>query len=221
MNTNLVIIPARGRPKAAEEAFAALKEHSVISDFMIGLDEDDADNYPEIEGVIREVNPRLKMNGTLNLLVNKYHDKYETISFLGDDHRVRTPGWDATLYAPIFESGYGVAYGNDLFQSQDLPTAVMLSTAITKVLGFFAPPVLIHLYMDNFWRDLGTALDRYFYFNDVIIEHMHPFAGKGEMDAGYAEVNAREVGSHDQLEYQKYFLSQFKEDVIRIVKELG
>ena len=97
MNTNLVIIPARGRPKAAQEAFAALKEHSTISDFMIGLDDDDAHNYPEIEGVIREVNPRLKMNGTLNLLVNKYHDKYETISFLGDDHRVRTPGWDATL----------------------------------------------------------------------------------------------------------------------------
>ena len=58
MNTNLVIIPARGRPKAAKEAFAALKEYSVISDFMIGLDDDDAHNYPEIEGVIREVNPR-------------------------------------------------------------------------------------------------------------------------------------------------------------------
>ena len=90
MNTNLVIIPARGRPDKAQVAFDAFKELSKISDFLIGLDDDDADNYSEIEGVIREVNPRLRMNGTLNLLVKKYQDKYETITFMGDDHIVRT-----------------------------------------------------------------------------------------------------------------------------------
>ena len=150
MNTNLVIIPTRGRPDKAKTAFDALKAHSRISDFMAGLDDDDTAYYPELDGVIIEVNPRLKMNGTLNLLVSKYQDKYETITFMGDDHLVRTEGWDEKLYAPIKERGFGIGYANDLFQGANLPTMVMMSTNISKSLGFFSPPKLIHLYMDNF-----------------------------------------------------------------------
>lgn len=197
MNTNLVIIPARGRPDKAQVAFDALKEHSVISDLLIGLDDDDADNYPEMEGVIREVNPRLRMNGTLNLLVKKYQDKYETISFMGDDHIVRTAEWDKKLYEPIRNRGYGISYGNDLFQGENLPTMVMMSTNISKELGFFAPPRLIHLYMDNFWKLFGQVLSCLDYNPDVIVEHMHYMAGKSKVDAGYQEVNSSEIGNHD------------------------
>ena len=217
MNTNLVIIPARGRPKAAEEAFAALKEHSVISDFMIGLDDDDAHNYPEIEGVIREVNPRLKMNGTLNLLVGKYQDKYETISFMGDDHLVRTDGWDELLYSSIKERGYGISYANDLFQGANLPTMVMMSTNISKELGFFAPPKLIHLFMDNFWKVFGQVTDCLTYHPDVIVEHMHYMAGKSQSDAQYLEVNSSDVSNHDALAFKEYAETQLKDDAIRVL----
>ena len=47
-----------------------------------------------IEGVFYEVNPRLRMNGTLNLVATRYASNYKTIHFLGDDHMVRTKGWD-------------------------------------------------------------------------------------------------------------------------------
>ncbi len=217
MNTNLVIIPARGRPDKAAEAFDALKAHSKISDFMIGLDDDDAHNYPEIDGVIREVNPRLKMNGTLNLLVNKYHDKYETISFMGDDHLVRTDGWDEKLYAPIKERGFGIGYANDLFQGANLPTMVMMSTNISRELGFFAPPKLIHLYMDNFWKTFGQVLGCLDYHADVIVEHMHYMAGKSQVDAQYQEVNSSEVGNHDALAFREYCETQLKDDAIKVL----
>ena len=72
MNTNLVILPTRSRPESAERCINALKEHSVISDFCIAIDDDQADLYPRLDGVIYEVNPRLRMNGTLNLVANKY-----------------------------------------------------------------------------------------------------------------------------------------------------
>ena len=217
MNTNLVIIPARGRPDKAEFAFHELKRFSKISDFMIGLDDDDADNYPEIDGVIREVNPRLKMNGTLNLLATKYADKYETITFMGDDHVVRTDGWDEKLYEPIKNRGFGISYGNDLFQGENLPTMVMMSTNIIKELGFMAPPKLIHLFMDNFWKVFGQVLGCLDYKGDVIIEHMHYMAGKSKVDAQYQEVNSSDVSSHDALAFKEYAETQLKDDAIRVL----
>ena len=217
MNTNLVIIPARGRPEKAQAAFAALKEKSKISDFMIGLDDDDAHNYPEIEGVIREVNPRLKMNGTLNLLANKYCDRYKTISFMGDDHLVRTNGWDQTLYDIIKIRGFGIGYANDLFQGANLPTMVMMSTNIIKHLGFMAPPALIHLYMDNFWKVFGQVTNCLDYHADVVIEHMHYMAGKSASDAQYLEVNSSEVGNHDALAFKEYCETQLKDDAIKVL----
>ena len=217
MNTNLVIIPARGRPDKAQVAFDALKELSKISDFLIGLDDDDADNYPEIEGVIREVNPRLRMNGTLNLLVKKYQDKYETITFMGDDHIVRTENWDGLLYQGIKERGYGISYANDLFQGANLPTMVMMSTNISKSLGFFAPRRLIHLYMDNFWKLFGQITDCLEYHPDVIVEHMHFMAGKSALDAGYEEVNSSEISNHDAEVFKEYCTYELKDDAIKFL----
>ena len=217
MNTNLVIIPARGRPDKAEFAFYELKRFSKISDFMIGLDDDDADNYPEIDGVIRGVNPRLKMNGTLNLLATKYADKYETITFMGDDHVVRTDGWDEKLYEPIKNRGFGISYGNDLFQGENLPTMVMMSTNIIKELGFMAPPKLIHLFMDNFWKVFGQVLGCLDYKGDVIIEHMHYMAGKSKVDAQYQEVNSSDVSGHDALAFKEYAETYLKDDAIRVL----
>lgn len=217
MNTNLVIIPARGRPDKAQTAFDALKQYSKISDFMIGLDDDDADNYPEIDGVIREVNPRLKMNGTLNLLSVRYADKYKTISFMGDDHLVRTDGWDEKLYETIRNRGFGISYGNDLFQGENLPTMVMMSTNIIKTLGFMAPPKLIHLFMDNFWKFIGQVLGCLDYRADVIVEHMHFMVGKSQSDAQYLEVNAKDVSNHDAQVFKEYCEIQLKDDAIKVL----
>jgi hypothetical protein len=221
MNTNLVIIPARGRPDKAQTAFDALKQHSKISDFMIGLDDDDADNYPEIDGVIREVNPRLKMNGTLNLLATRYADKYETVTFMGDDHLVRTEGWDEKLYETIKNRGFGISYANDLFQGENLPTQVMMSTNIIKSLGFMAPPKLIHLFMDNFWKFLGQVLGCLDYKADVVIEHMHFMAGKSQSDAQYLEVNSSDVSKHDAQVFKEYCETQLKDDAIKVLMEVN
>jgi hypothetical protein len=222
MKTNLVIIPTRSRPDKAKASAKAVIKNSIISDVMLGLDDDDADKYLEnkIKGVQYEVNPRLRMNGTLNLLATKYADKYQTITFMGDDHMVRTLGWDEKLYKPIDKRGYGLAYGNDLFQGQNLATAVMMSTNIIKALGFMAPPKLIHLYMDNFWMAIGNILDCIDYHHDVIIEHMHYMNGKSEADEQYHEVNSSEVGNHDAEEFRRYALEEMKDDAIKVAKAI-
>jgi hypothetical protein len=220
LNTNLAVIPSRGRPDNVARAVAALKEHSKISDICVAIDDDEADLYPRIDGVIYEVNPRLRMNGTLNLVANKYADNYKTIYFLGDDHMVRTTGWDELLYAPIKERSYGLAYGDDKFQGENLATAVMMSTNIIKILGFMSPPVLIHLYMDNFWMTMGHALDAINYVPAAVIEHMHYLNGKAEQDQGYIDVNSSEVYTADRAAFEQYAINHQKDDVIKVAAAL-
>ena len=220
MNTNLVILPTRGRPEKAEEAVALLRENSTISDICVAIDDDQSNLYPRIDGVIYEVNERLRMNGTLNLVANKYVDKYETIYFLGDDHHAKTKSWDELLYAPIKARGYGLSYGDDKFQGKNLATAVMMSTNIIKILGFMAPPKLIHLYMDNFWMNLGTALQCLDYIPEVTVEHMHYAAGKAVLDEQYAEVNSKQMYETDQNTYVEYVKNDLKNDLEKIFREL-
>lgn len=221
MISNLVILPTRSRPDKTEEAVALLKENSVISDICVAIDDDQSDLYPRIDGVIYEVNERLRMNGTLNLVANKYADKYETIYFLGDDHHAKTKGWDELLYEPIKARGYGLAYGDDKFQRHNLATAVMMSTNIIKILGFMAPPKLIHLYMDNFWMNLGQALQCINYVPGAVIEHMHFAAGKSPKDEQYAEVNSDEMYKKDKATYVDYVQTDLKHDLEKLFVGLG
>lgn len=221
MISNLVILPSRSRPEKVAEAIELLKDNSTISDLCVAIDEDQNDLYPRIDDVIYEVNPRLRMNGTLNLVANKYADKYETIYFLGDDHHVKTKGWDELLYAPIKARGYGLAYGDDKLQGKNLATAVMMSTNIIRILGYMAPPKLIHLYMDNFWMNLGQALNCLDYVPEAVIEHMHYLAGKSEQDAQYAEVNSSEMYQTDRDTYVQYVKDDLKHDLEKLFVGLG
>ena len=221
MNTNLVILPTRSRPDSAERCINALKEHSTISDFVIAIDDDQSDLYPRLDGVTYEVNPRLRMNGTLNLVANKYTDKYETIFFLGDDHLVQTPAWDQYLSGAIAQKGYGLAYGNDLLQGFSLATAVMMSTNIIKPVGYMAPPKLVHLFMDNYWMSLGKRLGTLWYFEKVIIEHLHPVANKVAWDDQYREVNSDEISNKDRVEFNRYLNEEFDTEFKKIQDALG
>jgi hypothetical protein len=85
---------------------------------------------------------------------------------------------------------------------------IAMTSDIVKALGGMVPPRMKHLYLDNFWKKLGEDLKIITYLDGVIIEHMHPIAGKAEWDEGYKEVNAQEVYSFDALMYKNYIESE-------------
>lgn len=211
-NKILMIIPTRDRPDSIQEIYEQWNAPEV--DLMIGLDSDNCHLYPCIEGLNYQINPRLRMGGTLNLLANKFCHDYEYIGFMGDDHRPRTPNWANILTERI--GHLGIAYGNDGHQGGTLPTAVIMSSNIIQTLGYMSPPKLRHLYLDNSWKCWGEAINRLFYVPEVIIEHMHPAAGKGEWDAGYEEVNSVSMYAHDLKEFNEYMLNQFEKDMEKL-----
>jgi hypothetical protein len=212
---NLLIVPTRSRPHNAQEFYEHfIKYTSDRTTLCFAIDSDDKKSYPDrYKNVIWETNKRLGANGTLNLVAKKYCNEYDYITFMGDDHRIKTENWDRILMRHAKENT--VSYGNDLVHGKNLCTSVMLDSNIIRTLGYMAPPKLKHLYLDNFWMELGRRLGTLQYYPDVIIEHMHFSVGKSEEDDLYTEVNGKEINEHDKLEWEMYWNYKMSDELTK------
>lgn len=199
-----VILPTRGRPDKTRDCVAAWRENSVRSDLIVCLDDDDPtlDAYDIEPDVTYRVGPRVRMCPTVNSAAQELWDDYDYLAFIGDDHLIRTHGWDHTLVETIGE--WGIGYGNDLLQGERLATHCVMSANIPRTVGYMALPGTIHLYMDNFWMTLGTSCGFLHYRPDVTVEHMHFVNGKAERDDRYAEVNSPAMYEHDRVIYERW-----------------
>lgn len=215
----LVIVPSRGRPEVIASLAEAFFETSAgYADLLIGLDDDDVE-YPRVDyyPVMYEVNPRLRLGGTLNLLAKKYCWKYKYLGFMGDDHRPRTANWDQRFVESLENLQTGLVYGDDLIWGEGLPTEVAMTSNIVQKLGYMVPPGMIHLYLDNFWLELGKKVGIR-YRPDVVIEHLHPSVGKAEWTPEYQAVNAPEVYDYDRAKFEEYCSHQFEKDVAKLLE---
>ena len=199
MGDLLVIVPSRGRPGRLREMLdASLSLSEALTDATVGFDDDDpflpayealgADPQWSRGHVLWHSGPRDTVAGWTNrLAVREGLGCYRALASLSDDHMPRTPGWDRLLLEAIDGmGGTGFAYGNDLLQGEILSTSVVVSSDIVAALGWLAEPSMRHYRIDNVWKELGEGAGCLAYLPDVIIEHMHPGAGKSGFDATYA-----------------------------------
>ena len=202
----IVITPSRGRPEKAAECYSAFLSTKAAETtkmtFVVDADDETFDTYVK-HGlpVVTYEHEGGGMGPPMNVAALDHADLYDAIGFIGDDHRFRTPGWDETFDAVLTE--HGMVHGNDLIR-EDIPTAVFIRSSIVKALGWFCLPGAKHLYLDNTWERIGHGAQTMVYRSDVIIEHEHPFFGKGTMDEGYARVNHPSMYNHDNAVFQQW-----------------
>lgn len=215
----LTIVPTRGRCDNAMRLFEAINATADFTELIFAIDADDVAEYGDLMHATAGVNnvkiviaARMGMNGTLNHWANWMAPDYDYICFMGDDHLPITKGWDTKLAEAIGDKA-GIAYGNDLLQGENLPTAVVMSTKIIRALGFMSPPALKHLFLDNFWLAIGKALGNATYCPDVVIEHLHYINGKAAHDERYAAVNNAEMHNADEAIFAEYMANEFADAV--------
>lgn len=210
----LYITPSRGRPHNAAELIAAWEATSTLpeSRLWIAVDDDDS-TLREYEALTLpswatlSVAPRKRLGPTLNDWSHVgLKLGFDQIGFMGDDHRPRTHGWDAEILRQMKLIGPGVYYGNDLLQGANLPTAVVMSADIVATLGYFCPPGLLHLYLDDAWKRIGEHT-QLIYLPNIVIEHLHPVAGKAGWDDLYREVNSGQRYEEDGAAYRSWLAS--------------
>jgi hypothetical protein len=213
----VVICPSRGRPDKALQAYQSFQKHKCLSDtdMMFVVDEDD-ETLADYTVPHMVVPPSGGMGAALNAGASVLADNYDILGFIGDDHRFRSACWDLHMQDALQSEGGGIAYGNDLLQGINLPTQVFMSSVIVKTLGWMCLPGAKHLYLDDTWKTLGEGLERLYYLPEVIIEHLHPAAGKAQWDESYLRVNDQKVYSHDQAVFIDWRDSTYVEDVAKV-----
>lgn len=216
-----VLVPSRGRPENVKrliDAMDATIDVTMTRLFVI-VDEDDP-KQADYQYMLQ--NSRhwafcitnsyyYKIGPILNAVSRNQAKACRYIAFMGDDHCPRTFHWDQHLVEAL-DGKPGVSYGNDLFQGENLPTAVCISSDVIRALGYMCPPRLEHLYLDNFWKELGQRLGNLKYLPDVIIEHLHPLAGKAQVDAGYHYSLAPETLRGDGERYAEFLRTRWEAD---------
>lgn len=214
----LTLVPTRNRVENAQELLKVFYEKSTEASsgllFVVGTEDPRLEEYRDV--IPKEhlfVFPDRGLVKALNYVAPMYVDEYESIAFMGDDHRPRSTGWDGRYLTALRDIGSGYVYGNDLLMGERIPTQVAISSTIIKTLGFFGPPGFWHLCVDLTWKDMGAGLDRLVYLDDVIVEHMHPAAGKAEEDSGYKHVNSRMMVKHDEQEYKRWKRVDFPKEL--------
>lgn len=210
MTDLVVIVPSRGRPGAAVELAKAFIETGATALLVFALDSDDPTRFEYGRAVeeyptagIRICPAPSNMVTTLNAVAGDLATEAFALGFMGDDHRPRTPEWDRIYVEALRELGTGIVYGDDLLQGERIPTQVALTADIVRALGSMAPPSLVHLAVDNWWKDLGVGAGCIRYMPEVVVEHMHPIAGKAEWDAGHRRVNSEQMYHRDLTEYAR------------------
>jgi hypothetical protein len=198
----VVVLPSRGRPAAAAEAIAAIRETAVLveTSVVLTVDADDpclpeyrALRFPTVgTSLLRpttvvlegdETGNLTRATNTISLRIAKA-DPDAIIGNLNDDHRARTRGWDRVVTEALKTPG--IAYGDDLIHGVNLPSAPFMSARICLALGWYALPSCEHLYIDDAWRELGKAAGVLRYLPELVFEHLHESVGKAVWDEGYA-----------------------------------
>ncbi len=221
MSELTVLVPTRSRPHLVPRMVTAWQETGAfdVAELVFVIDRDDMafdqyrrtlDRYPQVQvGTMGEWQPLVPK---LDFAARQAADYADAVAFMGDDHLPRTDRWAHKLIAAHAVHGPSILYGRDGFQDKALPTWWSMSSSIIDALGRMVPAPVQHLYCDNAVKELGTAIGRLFYLEDVLVEHMHPIAGKGKMDAQYTRVNRRQQYARDEAAFRAWMRDGLRRD---------
>jgi hypothetical protein len=217
-----VVVPSRGRPSAVKELAQAFIDTCVSkTQLVVAVDDDDPtlDEYikvsQELESFELTIGLPNRIGPILNEVVPVFAAVSDNVGFMGDDHRPRTIGWDAAYITALRDMGTGVVYGDDLLMGIQIPTQVAMTSNIVLATGHFVPDGMKHLWLDNAWKAIGEATSLR-YLPQVVVEHMHPLAGKGEWDESYLANNTDAVFDADKIRFLDWQANELPEWVRKI-----
>ena len=222
----LALCPSRGRPDAARETLASFlatrkgKDSRIV--FVVDRDDPTLRQYPKEHTHV--VRPTGCMGDALRQVGAEVYGDATSVGMIGDDNRFESKGWDVVLDAALTER-IGVAYGDDGFQHERLPTAWWVSRPLVDVFGI-APKGLKHLYMDNWWKSLAEGAGCLRYFPDVSIPHLHPHITDGpnwinsaRADETYKRGNSAANARNDR-NYFDQWTRRYRRDDVRTARRI-
>jgi hypothetical protein len=222
----LLIVPSRGRPENIRRLCVALEDTNAELDLAVGVDQDDPileqykavqDEYDFQLWISQE---RKRFAATVNYIALHSHEDYKYLAWMGDDHLPRTKHWDKRYRDVLDYLKVGVVYGNDLVMGQAIATELAFTSNIVGALGYAIPPGFVHLFVDNYFMELGNSINALQYLPDVVVEHLHPTVGNAQEDQTYREANSPENWTNDERRFRDYIANELSIDAEKLAELL-
>lgn len=192
-----ILVPTRNRPKNVQRLINSAYETSDLPpEFFFYVDNDDPARHVTIDilnycGAHWIMGERITLSQMWNELAEVA--THDILMHCGDDIVFRTMYWDKRV-VETFESHRDkliLVHGDDGFQHDRVATHGFYHRNWVEVLGRFVPPYFSSDYNDLWLTEVADAVQRRVYLPDVLTEHMHPSAGKGDLDQTHQERLAR------------------------------
>lgn len=96
----------------------------------------------------------------------------EWVGWLNDDHIPKTHNWDKLMISQLKK--FSIISPNDNWQApKRMCGPTLYSGELIRTVGYIYPPKLNHMYIDDLWEQIGSALGIWVTVMDVIVEHDH------------------------------------------------
>jgi hypothetical protein len=170
-------------------------------------------NYPEVTNYC--VKSGITLMEKINVHAMDIANEYKYIGFIGDDIVFKTK-WEKEFLNWLSTEKYALAFANDLLHTTgELATHPFITSNMIKALGFYGLPVVTHHYFDNYWMKITKNVGKIKFFENIIMEHMHPVVNKAEQDSLYHIIE--EKFNENQMNYNMYIFKYIKRDIQKIL----
>lgn len=185
----LTLCPTKSRPKECLQMLRSFRETSTEKNHIWLLFNDD-ENFEIYEECFKYIDYHIGLNNpTVTQLLNTAYNMtkdYNYVHIANDDVLYLTPGWDTKFKEAL--KAPGIAYGDDLFQGENLCTFPFISKEIVDAVGWVQMPLLEKYSGDVVWKFIGNQLNILKYIPEIIISHQ--WKGCSDQDLNKKDMNS-------------------------------
>jgi glycosyltransferase involved in cell wall biosynthesis len=191
-----ILSPTRKRPNNVTRLVNSIVD--TVNDLrnvelLVYIDDDDEESIPALSAAAERINVNA-VQGNKLIGSQMYNElaklaQGDIIMFAADDIVFKTKNWDVVVDVQFnaIEDKILFIYGNDGFQNGRIGTHGFIHRYWMELVGYVLPPKLASSYTDEWVTELAERAGRKLYLPDLIIEHLHPAAGKAPNDETYTK----------------------------------
>jgi|SRR5882757_189622 len=191
-----ICCPTRKRPQNMNRIITSAEQTAPNGgfEFVFYVDSDDQEsiNFPLLTDHQRIIGDRIVLSEMWNVCAR--HANGDIFMHCGDDIIFRSPGWVdivERVYNEAVPDKIALVHGDDGLWGASFGTHCFVSRTWVDALGYLCPPYFSSDWNDTWLNELGNALNRRYYFPDIVTEHMHPVVGKAGWDETHLDRQAR------------------------------
>lgn len=208
-----LLCPTRGRPKQAIRLMRSIRRTAAVPKriellFYIDSDDEEKDRYlalldrakAKLEGSIKceaFVGDPISVSKSWNILAEKSRGDF--LAMANDDQVYVDFGWDVRLEkeAEKFPDQIYCFCFNVGHQASSEGAFPIVSRRWVDALGYFTPGIFQFAANDMWIMDIAKSIDRFYYFSDVLVEHLHCVYKKSRYDKTYKRNRRTDIYSSD------------------------